>query len=305
MASARAWQLIVLTVVLCCVSARSATGQDSLARAKDLYASAEYEQALALLNGVELATGGVEADQYRALCLLAMGRTDDAQQVIQRIVEKNPLFEPSAAQVSPRVQTTFRDVRRRLLPTIVRQTYADAKAAFDAGDMDKAKGRFENVVAQLDALDTLGSKDFGDLRVLSRGFVDLIARTSKPAPPPTPAPAAQALREETAPVVPLVSSVIHTAGEAGITPPVTLSQEMPAWRPTRQDTQVYAAVLSMVIDETGAVSDVSIDGTLRPNYEQALRRAVPTWRFKPATKGGVPVKYRKVVAIRLTTDQTP
>src|SRR6185295_4443522 len=116
-----------------------------------LYASAEYEQALTILNAADLAARGVEVDQYRALCLLALGRNDDALQVIQRMVEKNPLFEPPASQVSPRVQTTFRDVRKRMLPAIVRQTYTDGKTAFDAGDTDKAKERFERVVAEVEA----------------------------------------------------------------------------------------------------------------------------------------------------------
>jgi len=32
---------------------------------------------------------------------------------------------------------------------------------------------------------------------------------------------------------------------------------------------------------------------------------VMNWRFRPATLKGVPVKYRKNVAVRLNTDQTP
>jgi tetratricopeptide (TPR) repeat protein len=305
MASPRTCLALAVVVASCVVSASVAAKQaavvDNLSRAKDLYASAEYEQALTILNAADLAAGGVEVDQYRALCLLALGRNDDALQVIQRIVEKNPLFEPPPTQVSPRVQTTFRDVRKRMLPAIVRQTYAEGKAAFDVGEMDNAKARFERVLAEIDALESLGSKEFVDLRLLAKGFVDLISRSAAPPPAPasTPAPA----KRVEAPPPP--SNVIHTVGESGVTPPVVISQVMPPWRPSRQDTRNYEAVVSIIIDETGAVTDLNIDGMLQPAYEAALRRAAPSWRFRPATLKGVPVKYRKNVAVRLTSDQTP
>jgi hypothetical protein len=311
MASPRTWFALAVVVASCVVSASLAAAQgatpDPLARAKDLYASAEYEQALSILSGVEFAGGGVEVDQYRALCLLALGRNDDAMQVIQRMVEKNPLFEPSAGQVSPRVQTTFRDARKRMLPAIVRQTYTDGKTAFDAGDMAKAKERFEGVVAEVDALEALGSKDFGDLRVLAKGFVDLIARSAKPAPAPTPAPPPPPAPEPVArpATTPPPSSTIHVVGEPGLTPPVVISQVTPPWRPNRQDTQTYEGVVSVVIDETGSVTDITTQGALPPAYDAALRRSAMNWKYRPATLRGVPVKYRKNVAVRLSSDQTP
>jgi hypothetical protein len=308
MASARTSFALALVVASCVVSASVAAEQatiaDPLARAKDLYASAEYEQALTILSGVEFAAGGVEVDQYRALCLMALGRNEDALQVIQRMVEKYPLFEPPATQVSPRVQTTFRDVRKRMLPAIVRQTYTDAKTAFDAGEMEKAKERFDRVVAEVDALEALGSKEFGDLRVLSKGFVDLIARSAKPAPvtpPPAATPAPAPVARETSP--PPASRAIHTVGEAGVTPPGVISQVLPPWRPSRQDAQTYEAVVSIIIDETGSVTDLSVQGVLPGQYEATLRRTAMNWRFRPATLNGVPVRYRKNVAVRLTPEQ--
>jgi hypothetical protein len=288
--------VVASCVVTSVVAAKQAAVVDNLTKAKDLYASAEYEQALVILNGADLLGSGVEVDQYRALCLLALGRNDDALLVIQRIVEKNPLFEPPATQVSPRVQTTFRDVRKRMLPAIVRQTYAEGKAAFDVGEMDNAKTRFERVLAEVDALETLGSKEFTDLRLLAKGFVDLIAKTTAPPPAPTPPPVA-AKREE-APPPP--SNLVRTSTEPGITPPVVISQVMPPWQPNRQDTQNYDAVVSVVIDETGTVTDLTVEGTLRPTYEAQLRRAAMSWKYRPATLKGVPVKYRKNIALHLT-----
>ena len=270
------------------------TGQDALARAKDLYAAAEYAEALAALNKIENPSGGIEFDQYRALCLLALGRNDEASKVIQQIAEKDPSFEP--AQVSPRVQSTFRDVRRRVLPALVRQTYADAKSAFDSGAADRAKSGFQKVIAQLDALDKLGSRESNDLRVLSNGFLDLIAQTAKAAAPPPPPPPAPTPATPSEPAV-------YTLGAVGVTPPIAISQAPPPWHPTRQDTMAYEGVLTILIDETGTATVVSITGRLKPNYEAQLRRAVSGWKFQPATKDRVPVKYRKTVAIRLAPIQ--
>lgn len=297
--------VVVLVSGVAVLAPRTAAGQDALANAKGLYASAQYEEALSALNRVENASELAEADQYRALCLLALGRSDDARQVIQRIVEQNPSYEPSEAQMSPRVQETFRDVRRRVLPSIVKQEYADAKAAFADGEVERAKGRFERVVLHLDALDAMGSKDLGDLRILSNGFLDLMNSASKAVAPPAPVTAAR----EAAPPAPVTAAreaapppsarTIHGADEPDVVSPVALSQVMPPWRPGRQETQTYEGVLTIVIDETGAVTEATVFGNLRLDYKELLKRAAGSWRFQPATRNGVPVKYRKLVAIRL------
>ena len=112
-------------------------------------------------------------------------------------------FEPAENQVSPKVRETFRDVRRRALPSIVKQEYADAKTTFEKGDVASARVRFERVVLHLDALEALGSKDLGDLRVLSSGSrsdcesakvsaaqaaaAAAAKAAEKPLPPPPPA----------------------------------------------------------------------------------------------------------------------
>jgi hypothetical protein len=289
----------VLVSLAAVLAPRAAAGQEALAKAMSLYASAEYEEALAVLNRVENASDAVEVDQYRALCLLALGRTDDARLVIQRIVEKNPAFEPSAAQVSPRVQETFREVRRKVLPSVVRKEYTDAKAAYDRGETERANGIFKNVVAHLDALDKMGVKELADLQVLSRGFLDLTTNALKAAAPAPPAPVVAPPpppREEPA------APVVYGLGDPGVVAPVPISQPRPPYTPGR-DTQIYDAVLTIVIDETGAVTDVTSMGAMPIAYEVALKRAVMGWRFKPATRNGMPVKYRRNVAIRLAPQE--
>jgi tetratricopeptide (TPR) repeat protein len=278
------------------LSVSSAATQDTLARAKDLYTSAAYDEALAVLDRVDDPSAGktAEADEYRAYCLLALGRTDDAHQVIQQIVEANPSFQPSEAQVSPRLQEAFRDVRRRVLPSIVRRAYADGKAAFERKDFEAAGRQFTRVVALADDA-AAGAPELADLRILSNGFLDLM----KPPPalqPPTPSaePPAPPARD-----VPVASS-IYGPDDRDVTPPVAISQPVPSWHPaTRQDKQAYDGRLILDIDERGDVTAVTLQGNLNPAYASQLRHAAAAWKYQPATRSGVPVKYRKPVGIRL------
>ena len=137
--------------------AHAAAGQESLLAARDLYTAAAYEDALALLN--RLRTSAHRADdnryieQYRAFCLLALGKTAEADLAIEAVVTVAPTYRPSDADASPRVRSAFRDVRRRMLPGIIQQKYADAKAAFDRKELATARAGFKQV------LDLLGDPD--------------------------------------------------------------------------------------------------------------------------------------------------
>src|SRR5579863_2105895 len=75
-----------------CVTGASA--QDPLAAAKDLYASAAYEEALSTLTSVtEQSAPDIihQADQYRAFCLLALGRNAEAESAAESAIRHDPL----------------------------------------------------------------------------------------------------------------------------------------------------------------------------------------------------------------------
>src|SRR5687767_14867630 len=107
------------------MAAGPAAAQESLAGAQALYASAQYEDALSSLNRIR--SGGVSSsdvpaiEQYRALCLLALGRASEAEDAIAAVVTANPTFSPVLNDISPRVRSAFTDVRRRVLPTVLQQ----------------------------------------------------------------------------------------------------------------------------------------------------------------------------------------
>src|SRR5262245_27313085 len=148
---------VVLFVVV--VAAPSALRADSadLGSAKALYAQASYEDALVQLNEIKDADVANQVDQYRALCLLALGRDREAQASLERIVVRAPQYVVKADEASPKLVTLFQQVRERTLPVAVRNLYAKARANFDGKRFAEARTQFEEmlvIVREVGALDS-------------------------------------------------------------------------------------------------------------------------------------------------------
>jgi TonB family protein len=56
-------------------------------------------------------------------------------------------------------------------------------------------------------------------------------------------------------------------------------------------------VITVDIDPAGRVQRATIVVSVNPYYDDMVVRSTSRWRYKPATKGGVPVSYQKVIAI--------
>jgi len=225
----KASRLIGAAVIALLAQAGAAGAQDSLATAKQLYASASYDEALAMLD--RLKSGGASdpaaaslIEQYRAFCLLAVGHQPDAERAMESLVAGDPAFRPDDS-ISPRLQSVFRDVRKRTLPGVIRQRYAGAKASFDGKAYQAAADQFDAVLRLLEAPDVIAADPaLADLRTVAVGFRDL-ARAA--APPPTPpaasdtaaAPSAARPRRRCAPV----SSRTSTARRRSSRPTSTAS----------------------------------------------------------------------------------
>src|SRR3954447_27004470 len=126
------------------------TASEELNRAKDLYRSAAYDEALNLLNNLPAAAESeeLEAREYRVLCLVALDRRDDAKKAMATLISAEPLYAMSETEASPRVRTMFTEVRRATLPSVIQNTYADAKSMFDRKD-PKAAAAFDRVLTLL------------------------------------------------------------------------------------------------------------------------------------------------------------
>ena len=83
------------TVVVLLLSGPRLHAQDSLEAARQLYASAEYTSALSMLNGLSNVDSPREERRaialYRTLCLLAVGRGQEADRAIESMVSADPL----------------------------------------------------------------------------------------------------------------------------------------------------------------------------------------------------------------------
>jgi hypothetical protein len=289
--------MIVLLAVP--VSAQLRDGRENpLTAARDLYASARYDEALAVLNGLpndNAIADRKSVEQYRSLCLLALGRGTEAESAIAAVVTADPLFMPAEADASPRVRAAFSDVRQRLLPQIVATRYAAAKAAFDRKEYASAEAQFKGVMALLDDPQMTGKQS--DLRTLAKGFLDLAAAAAAPPPepkradPPPPPP-------PTGPAAPKAEK-IWSMEDTGVVPPVALRQEVPRV-PLNVAAQARPrGLLEIVIDEQGRVMSITIRLSVHPIYDPLLLSSARDWRYKPATVNGVPVKFRKVIQITL------
>ena len=96
-----------------------AQAENALDRARALYDSASFDEALVVLDrvsGAQPESDVEEVQRYRALCLLALNRTSDAQRAIEIVFSRDPLFRLSDGDAPPRMRTAFNDVRRRLMP---------------------------------------------------------------------------------------------------------------------------------------------------------------------------------------------
>jgi hypothetical protein len=289
---------LVVTLAVPAYAQRRDGRENPLTAARDLYASARYDEALAVLNGLPSDNAVADrksVEQYRSLCLLALGRGTEAESAIAAVVTADPLFMPGEADASPRVRAAFSDVRQRLLPQIAGTRYTAAKGAFDRKDYAAAEAQFKDLLTLLDDPQMNGKQ--GDLRTLARGFLDLAAAAAAPPPepkradpPPAPVPVA--------PPAPKPDK-IWSADEAGVALPVALRQDVPRV-PTNVAPQARdRGLLELVIDEQGRVTAMTVRLSVHPLYDPLLLAAARDWRYKPATVNGVPVKFRKIIQISI------
>ncbi|PYR38476.1 MAG: hypothetical protein DMF90_03180 [Acidobacteria bacterium] len=241
MAITRATRLIGLVVAGWLLQPALAAAEDeALVRAKDLYLSASYDEALTILDTLPTGSSadGLEVAEYRVFCLLALNRRAEAQQAIEALVRINRLYKPSEAEASPRIRSVFLEVRQRVLSSIVQSAYLDAKAAFDRQD-PRAAALFEHVLDLLTDPDIAAS--MSDLRTVAMGFRDLSwaaagtspsrasgeggAPPAAPLPPSSsPTPASQSQGGGTraaggaAPARPTAGTIARTSSTASIPP---------------------------------------------------------------------------------------
>jgi Gram-negative bacterial TonB protein C-terminal len=292
------WLLITLTLAL--MSVPRLHGQDLLADARSLYQSAAYDEALSTLQRLSSARATLSAtdirelEEYRFLCLSALGRTQEARLSMAAVVASDPLYRLEASATSPRILTAFQEVRRELLPALTSTIYAEAKTAYDRRDYAAAQDGFESVLALQADPDMQGRH--ADLATLARGFLDLSVAALKAVAAPTPSP-----------VVTMPAPIVDApslARPADIKLPVTVRQNVPPVPPSVMRMGVLRpGMLEILIDETGKVEGARFITPIHPVYDQMVLNAARAWRYQPATADGTPIKFKKTLRVAVQAPQ--
>lgn len=316
---------VAATILVVTGAPAPVSAQGTLEAATELYSSAAYDDALAMLERLPTAgldvTTRVTIDHYRMLCLLALGRTGDAERAIARLLELHPAYTIGEDAASPRVVKVFLEVRGRVLPEMIRRRFdaaeklqadgdhAGAATAFavvrslvaDAG-MAGAEGALAEIAEQSargeassrDALAAAERRAALDAAAAAAARDTLARATASPAEPVAPA------AEPPVPAPPPVpADGIYTVNDRGVVAPVALRQDVRRWfgpmPPPTAGTPL--GQVQFVIDETGAVTDLTVVASVSAFYDAVVVESVRNWRYQPATKDGTPVKFRRVVSI--------
>ena len=308
--------------------------QDSLTAAKDLYASAAYEDALSTLTRLTEGGGAApdiarQVDEYRAFCLYALGRTGEAESVAETMIRREPMMKLDSPDVSPRLEVMFSTVRKRLLPSLIRERFKMARTAIEDKNLKEAEPKLVEARLMIAEAEKLAIKDDGlaDLSVLVDGFLQLVRSTAdqrqataQPAAQESPAGAAPAVtapaatppasrrtdaaptpprRTEAAPA-PAVTSRVYTVDDVGVVPPAVINQRMPAMTPDLvriTKAMNTSAVVEVVIDEKGDVVDATVIKSVNTSFDNIVLGAARRWKYRPALKDGVPVRYVKTLIL--------
>jgi hypothetical protein len=269
--------------------------QSDLTEAKTQYEEAAYEEALTTLNKASVSTPAdrVQLEQYRSLCLIALGRVAEAERAVAAMVDADPTYVPPSSVASPRVLATIADIRRKELPGVVRRLMDSGRAAFEAKNVATAQRQFDLLLNLLDDPAMDGRPERDDLRALAKGYSTLLV-----AAPATPAPRPSAPPTNEKPAVP---SAPPAPSAMAFSPAVVIQETLPVWMPPNPTIarNEYTGSLKVRIGIDGRVKAVTIDQPSHPAYDAILLRVARNWLYKPASQNGAPVESERVIAVRL------
>jgi tetratricopeptide (TPR) repeat protein len=277
---AQALAVSILTAAVLLPGDAAAQGDEPLARGRALYESAAYTEAIAVLADRTEA----EALQYRALSLLALRRTSEAQQAVELLVRTSPSFLPPEDDLPPRFVTLFQETRIRALPETIRALLAQGRQKFQEKNYDAARQHFDQALRLTAEPAAASVTGIDDLRTLATSYLDLVKETvALKAPPPAAA-------------APVAAPVV--ARPAVITSPRVVRQSIPPWPSVAGSREVGATgAVRVVIGVDGKVKKATIERPLNPRYDQQVLVAARSWLYAPATLNGAAVEVEKVVEI--------
>jgi TonB family protein len=86
-----------------------------------------------------------------------------------------------------------------------------------------------------------------------------------------------------------------------VTPPLPVEQRLPPWvPPANLRDQSFSGLVEVVVDENGRVISAVMVKSVNAGYDGLLVNAARRWQYRPATRNGQKVKFRRVVSIVLS-----
>ena len=200
----RATRTALVVAILLLVGTR--VQAQSLEAAKDLYASAEYDRALAMLDALKTMEHPREEQQaielHRVLCLVATGKEADARGIIEGLgARRTRSIARRAICHRACVRLTARPARRCCRPP--RSLRIRRRRPHSTSRITRAAERgfalVLKVLSDPDVEAAASKSPLADIRTLATGFHELSAKAAAP-----PEPVARALPQS--PVVPSAAS---------------------------------------------------------------------------------------------------
>jgi TonB family protein len=264
----------------------SAQSQESLElRVRDLYASAEYDQALSAIGSSQ----DPAAQQYRALCLLALGRQAEAEKALEALIASAPEFGLSAEDMPPRFIALFAQQRREIVPGVLRKLFAEAREDYRAKAFDRALPQFKRVLALSSQPEVRDVEGVDDLRLLAESFIDIAAASEAPKPEAVAAAVA----------APVAAPPATAPARRPPLPAAAVRQEMPAWPAGVPVRTALSGSVRVRINTSGRVTSAAMVRSIEPRYDARVLAATHFWEYRPATENGVPVETESVVEINI------
>jgi hypothetical protein len=270
---------LVLTALLAGVPG-FALGQtpSSLDQARNLYYAAAFEQALARVDDLAGRGDAVapEVEELRAVCLLALGRRQEAYHSVSALVEAHPERAFDSVDLAPAVRDVLESIREQAFVDLMRRRYASAKTAFQSGDLDLAGREFEAVRSAFARLSAARASEVADLVSLSSDFLGLIDSARQQVPD---------------------RARLYSDADPGIVLPAVLEQTVPLPPNDRGIDFSGTVLLEIHIGRSGAVEVTYLQQGIHLVYDSMILAAARNWRYRPAMLGDQPVRFRKLLRI--------
>lgn len=100
------------------------------------------------------------------------------------------------------------------------------------------------------------------------------------------------------PLVSLVSTELFDSNDVDVTPPVTVRIQT-APRADRVGWREDVGLVEAIVSARGTVEKVKLVSPPESVHQAMILSAIKTWRFRPAERDGVPVRYRQMITVAI------